>query len=78
MIGACFCQTQKRVIDRTTEGADEHLKKLTKRHLGIGKYYYRNLNHKRIILKIKPEKVMRLAIYPALFPCIFYMEPINV
>jgi hypothetical protein len=35
-----------RVIDRTTEGADEHLKKLAKRYLGIGKYYYRKPNHK--------------------------------
>jgi hypothetical protein len=28
-----------RVIDQTAEGADEHLKKLAKRYLGIGKYY---------------------------------------
>lgn len=56
-----------RVIDRTTEGADEHLKKLAKRYLGIGKYYYRKPNHTRIILKIKPEKVMGLSIHPAFY-----------
>lgn len=56
-----------RVIERTTEGADEHLKKLAKRYLGIGKYYYRKPNHRRIILKIKPEKVMGLSIHPAFY-----------
>jgi PPOX class probable F420-dependent enzyme len=56
-----------RVIDQTTEGADEHLKKLAKKYLGIGKYYYRKLNQKRIILKIKPEKVMGLSIHPAFY-----------
>jgi PPOX class probable F420-dependent enzyme len=56
-----------RVIDQTTEGADEHLKKLAKRYLGIGKYYYREPNRKRVILKIKPEKAMGLSIHPAFY-----------
>jgi hypothetical protein len=28
-----------KVIDQTTEAADEHLKRLAKRYVGIGKYY---------------------------------------
>jgi PPOX class probable F420-dependent enzyme len=40
-----------RVVEHTTEGADEHLKKLAKRYLGIGKYYYREPNRRRVILK---------------------------
>jgi PPOX class probable F420-dependent enzyme len=56
-----------RVIDQTSEGADEHLKKLAKRYLGIGKYYYRKPSHKRIILKIKPEKIMGISIHPAFY-----------
>src|SRR5918994_1861722 len=56
-----------RVIERTAEGADEHLKKLAKRYLGIGKYYYRKPNHRRIILKVKPEKIMGLSIHPAFY-----------
>jgi PPOX class probable F420-dependent enzyme len=56
-----------RVIDQTTEGADEHLKKLAKRYLGIGKYYYREPNRRRVILKIKPEKAMGLSIHPAFY-----------
>ena len=56
-----------KVIDQTTEGADEHLHKLAKKYLGIGKYYYRPPNHRRIILKVKPEKIMGLALHPAFY-----------
>ena len=56
-----------RVVEQTSEGADEHLKRLAKRYLGIGKYYYRKPNHKRVILKIKPEKIMGLSIHPAFY-----------
>jgi PPOX class probable F420-dependent enzyme len=56
-----------KVIERTTEGADEHLKRLAKKYLGIGKYYYRKPNHKRIIIKIQPEKIMGLSIHPAFY-----------
>jgi PPOX class probable F420-dependent enzyme len=55
------------VIDQTTEGADEHLKKLAKRYLGIGKYYYREPNRRRVILKIKPERATGLSIHPAFY-----------
>jgi PPOX class probable F420-dependent enzyme len=55
------------VVEQTTEGADEHLKKLAKRYLGLGKYYYRKPKQRRIILKIKPEKVMGLSIHPAFY-----------
>ena len=56
-----------RVVEHTTEGADEHLKKLAKRYLGIGKYYYREPNRKRVVLKVKPEKAMGLSIHPAFY-----------
>jgi PPOX class probable F420-dependent enzyme len=56
-----------KVIEQTTEGADEHLKRLAKRYLGIGKYYYRKPNHTRIILKIRPEKIMGISIHPAFY-----------
>jgi PPOX class probable F420-dependent enzyme len=56
-----------KVIEQTTKGADEHLKRLAKKYLGIGKYYYRKPNHKRIIIKIQPEKIMGLSIHPAFY-----------
>ena len=45
-----------KVIEQTTEGADEHLKGLAKKYLGIGKYYYRKPNHKRITIRSDPKR----------------------
>ena len=56
-----------KVIEQTTEEADEHLKKLAKKYLGIGKYNYRKPSNKQIIIKIKPEKIMSLSIHPAFY-----------
>ena len=46
-----------RVVEQTTEGADEHIDKLVRKYLGVDKYPLRSPNEKRIILKIKPERV---------------------
>jgi PPOX class probable F420-dependent enzyme len=46
-----------RVIEQINEGADEHTNRLAKKYLGLDKYPYRSPNEKRVILKIKPEKV---------------------
>jgi PPOX class probable F420-dependent enzyme len=46
-----------RVIEQIKEGADEHTDRLAKKYLGMDKYPYRSPNEKRVILKIKPEKI---------------------
>jgi PPOX class probable F420-dependent enzyme len=56
-----------RVVEMTSEGADEHLHKLATRYLGIGKYYDRKPKDKRVIIKVKPEKVMGLSGHPAFY-----------
>jgi len=56
-----------RVIEQTTKGADEHLKRLAKKYLGIGKYYYRKPNRNRVLLKIQPNKIMGISIHPAFY-----------
>jgi hypothetical protein len=56
-----------RVIEQTSDGADEHLHKLAKKYLGIGRYYYRRPKHRRIVLKVKPEKIMGLSLHPAFY-----------
>jgi len=45
------------VVEQTANGADEHADKLAKKYLGVDKYPFRAPGEKRIILKIKPEKV---------------------
>ncbi|MGQ0606545.1 MAG: PPOX class F420-dependent oxidoreductase [Candidatus Nitrosotenuis sp.] len=50
-----------KVIQQTSDGADEHIDRLAKRYLGVDKYPFRSLDEKRIILKIKPEKIFQLS-----------------
>ncbi|HET7391760.1 MAG TPA: PPOX class F420-dependent oxidoreductase [Nitrososphaeraceae archaeon] len=49
-----------RVIEQTNDGADKHIDKLAKKYLNIDKYPGHSSSIKRIILKIKPEKVFYL------------------
>jgi len=48
-----------RVVEQTTESADEHIDKLAKKYLGVDKYPGQKdyPGQKRIIIKIKPERV---------------------
>jgi len=49
-----------RVIEQTTKGADEHIDKLAKRYLNADNYPAHSPDVRRIILKIKPEKIFYL------------------
>jgi PPOX class probable F420-dependent enzyme len=46
-----------RVIEQTKEGAVEHTDRLAKKYLGVDKYPFPTPIEKRIILKVKPERV---------------------
>ena len=46
-----------KVIEQTTEGADEHIDKLAKKYLEVDKYPFRTPGEKRIILKVIAEKI---------------------
>jgi PPOX class probable F420-dependent enzyme len=46
-----------KVIEHTNQGADEHIDKLAKKYLGVDKYPMKSPDEKRIIVKIKPEKI---------------------
>ncbi|MGB5090274.1 MAG: PPOX class F420-dependent oxidoreductase [Nitrososphaeraceae archaeon] len=46
-----------RVIEKTKEGAVEHSDRLAKKYLGVDKYPFPTPIEKRMILKIKPERV---------------------
>jgi len=49
-----------KVIEQTSEGADDHIDKLAKRYLGVDKYPFRSPTEKRIILKVAPENVFHM------------------
>ncbi len=46
-----------KVVELTTNGADDHIDKLAKRYLGVDSYPLKSPEDKRIILKIKPDKI---------------------
>ncbi|MDW3611475.1 MAG: PPOX class F420-dependent oxidoreductase [Nitrososphaeraceae archaeon] len=48
---------QGTVIEQTTIGADEHIDKLAKKYLNIDRYPSHSPSIKRVICKIKPEKM---------------------
>ena len=48
------------VIEQTNNGADEHIDKLAKKYLNADRYPGHSRNIKRIILRIRPEKVFYL------------------
>ena len=48
------------VTEQTTDNADEHIDKLANKYLNSNKYPGHSTNIKRIILKIKPEKIFYL------------------
>jgi PPOX class probable F420-dependent enzyme len=48
------------VIEQTTIGADEHIDKLAKKYLNIDRYPSHSPSIKRVICKIKPEKMYYL------------------
>ena len=50
------------VVEQTSDGADEHIDKLAKKYLNADKCPGHSPNIKRVILKIRPEKI-------------FYMPP---
>lgn len=49
-----------RVVEQTMAGADEHIDKLAKKYLGVDSYPFRSPGEKRVILKIRPEKVFHM------------------
>ena len=46
-----------RVAEQTTSGADAHIDKMAKKYLGQDRYPGRAPGEKRVILKLRPEKV---------------------
>jgi PPOX class probable F420-dependent enzyme len=51
-----YLEVRGHVVERTEEGADEHINKMAKKYLGLDTYPYRQPGEVRVIYKIKPER----------------------
>lgn len=52
-----YLAVRGRVVEITTEGADEHIDELAKRYMGVDEYPLRAPGEVRVIVRIEPEKV---------------------
>lgn len=52
-----FVQVRGTVVERTYEGADEHIDDLAKKYLGVDEYPYRQPGEQRVKVAIEPEQI---------------------
>jgi len=52
-----YVEIRGRVVEQTTDGADEHIDSLAKKYLGQDEYPYRQPGEQRVIIRIEPEHV---------------------
>jgi PPOX class probable F420-dependent enzyme len=52
-----FVQIRGTVVERTHEGADEHIDRLAKKYLGLDTYPYRQPGERRVKVAVQPEQV---------------------
>ncbi|MBX3279046.1 MAG: PPOX class F420-dependent oxidoreductase [Acidobacteria bacterium] len=52
-----YLEVRGAVVERTLEGADEHINKMAKKYLGLDVYPYRRPGEVRVIYRIKPERI---------------------
>ncbi|HEX9004765.1 MAG TPA: PPOX class F420-dependent oxidoreductase [Blastocatellia bacterium] len=50
-----YLEVRGTVVERTTDGADEHINKMAKKYIGQDVYPFRQPHEVRVIYKIKPE-----------------------
>ena len=52
-----YVEIRGRVVERTHEGADEHIDQLAKKYLGVDRYPMRQPGEQRVIIRVEPEHV---------------------
>jgi PPOX class probable F420-dependent enzyme len=50
-----YLEVRGRVVERTLDGADQHIDAMAKKYLGQDRYPYRQPGEVRVIYKVKPE-----------------------
>ncbi|MGH9831507.1 MAG: PPOX class F420-dependent oxidoreductase [Blastocatellia bacterium] len=52
-----YLEVRGRVVERTHDGADDHINRMAKKYLGKDIYPFRQPGEVRVLYKIKPERV---------------------
>jgi PPOX class probable F420-dependent enzyme len=56
-----YLEVRGRIVERTHDGADQHIDSMAKKYLGKDKYPFRRPNEVRVIYKIQPDHVTSMA-----------------
>lgn len=51
-----YLEVRGKVVERTLDGADDHINKMAKKYMGQDVYPYRQPNEVRVLYKVRPEK----------------------
>ncbi|MBO0797717.1 MAG: PPOX class F420-dependent oxidoreductase [Blastocatellia bacterium] len=51
-----YLEVRGRVVERTVDGANDHIDKMAKKYLGVDVYPWRSQTEVRVLYKIKPER----------------------
>ena len=57
-----YIEIRGKVVEMTTEGADEMIDRLTKKYIGQDKYPFNKPGDVRLVVKILPEKVLGMGV----------------
>jgi PPOX class probable F420-dependent enzyme len=52
-----YVEIRGRVVERTHDGADEHIDSLAKKYMGLDSYPLRQPGEQRVILRVEPDHV---------------------
>jgi len=56
-----YLEVRGHIVERTHDGADQHIDSMAKKYLGKDKYPFRRPNEVRVIYKIQPDHVTSMA-----------------
>ena len=56
-----FVSIEGRLVERTTEGAADHIDFLAHKYLGVDLYPFRSTAEPRLLLRIRPERILHMA-----------------
>lgn len=56
-----FASIEGKVIERTTDGAEQHIDFLAHKYLGLDQYQFHSATEPRVLMRIRPDRILHMA-----------------
>ena len=56
-----FASIEGKMIERTTDGADDHIDFLARKYLGLDQYPFHSATEPRVLFRIRPDRILHMA-----------------